>query len=177
MTNRYYHLWEKIGHADTDYDWDFFYGLSRGQGVLTEVPDITWTWRPMKGKEGTPPTDFPRTTVSCSLHSQRMREVIDQHLGTNDQLQWIPSTLRHGDGQEERYWILHFPHTPDVLNMELSTWGENGVPMRWVIQEDKLAGHEFFPACRNIIVSHRLVTALRKAGITGINPKRVRMDC
>lgn len=125
-----------------------------------------------------PTTDFPKATVDCMLFSGRMREVIDAHLGPADQVQWLPSTLRHSDGREETYWISHFPHTPDVLNMELSTWGENGVPMRWVIQENKLGGHEFFHVGRQkIIVSHRLVAALRKAGITGINPKPVRLDC
>jgi hypothetical protein len=55
MMNRYYQLWEKLGHADTDYDWDFFYGLSRGQGLLESWPDITWTWEPSIGPESTGP--------------------------------------------------------------------------------------------------------------------------
>jgi hypothetical protein len=87
MMNRYYQLWEKLGHADTDYDHFYFYSLSEGQGLLESWPEIEWTWKPMKGKEGMPPTDFPRATVDCSLYSQRMREVIDAHLGPKDQVQ------------------------------------------------------------------------------------------
>jgi hypothetical protein len=174
----YYQLWGKLGHAYSNYIHSYFYGLSQDQGWLESWPDITWTWKPSIGPETTPVPDYPRAAEGCALYSGRMREIVDAHLGPADEVQWIPSTMRHGDNREEKYWILHFPHAPDVLNMEMSTWGENGVPMRWGLQEDKLVGHDFFPACRNnIIASDRLVKAFRAAGITGINPKRVRMDC
>jgi hypothetical protein len=173
----FYQLWDKVGHARKSIGNEFFFRLSDNQGRLSAWPDITWTWEPMKGHEGEPPSDFPAAIIGPSLVSARMREIIDSHLGPADDVQWIPSVMHFND-EEIPYWIPHFPHNPDVLNAELSTWGENGVPMRWVLDARKLHDHEFFNAWGDkIIVSNRLRLALRKAGITGINPKRVRMDC
>jgi hypothetical protein len=174
----FYQLWGKLGHAYSDCDHFYFYGLSQGQGRLKSWPNIIWTWKPMKGHEEESPPDYPTPAESCVLFSDRMRKIIDAHLGSADEVQWIPSIMRHSSGQEETYLIPHFPYNPDVLNTELSTWGENGIPMRWVLDARKLHDHEFFNAAGdNIIASHRLVKAFRAAGITGVIPRRVRMDC
>jgi hypothetical protein len=177
MIKPHFQLWGMRGHADTEYDTFFFFRLSSDQGRLAMFPEITWTWESSLGPVDTPPTDYPRATVGLNLVSVRMRKIIDSYLGPGDEVQWIPSVM-HYNNEEIPYWIPHFPHTPDVMNTEMSTWGENGVPMRWVLDATKLHEHEFFNAYSNvIIISNRLRLALRKAGITGINPKKARIDC
>jgi hypothetical protein len=102
----------------------------------TDVP--AWRWLSTTRK----PFDLIWTVDTVRLVSPRVRDVLESHLGPKDEVQWLPGTLRHGDGEGVTYWTPHFPVHHDVLDEEITERdSRHGTPGRYFYSPAKLAGH------------------------------------
>ncbi len=143
-------------------------------GRIVTSPTFGWTW-PADAAE-VPDWVFAND-ITLPL-SERARAVLDEHLGPRDQIQWIPGPLELPTGETLRLWVPHFPDTPDILDAEHSTIGPSGLPIRWVLSQQKMAGHAVVQPYRGthyVVVSHVVLDAMRAAGLTGFTAKRARM--
>lgn len=154
-----------------------------GRVVLDSLP--VWGWR----NPDKPPHDVVHTPSGATLFSERVRGVVDAHLGPADEVQWIAAELELLDAKRVRYWVAHLPVHHDVLSDDGTDWQDNGVPIRYAYSRSKLTGHCFtssvtrparvtvpgvgvFELGTQRVTSAYLVTgalcdALRSVGITG----------
>lgn len=147
--------------------------LMRDAGFIADVPELSWTWvAPF------PFPDWVLTNDTIRVFSPRMADVVRAHLGPRDRVQWLHGTVITPDGQAHSHEVPHFPEHPDIYDMEATTWGPSGLPIRWVLARHKLDGLHFFARERSagpVIAHHSLVDALQRAGITGITAKPARI--
>ena len=77
------------------------------------------------------------------------------------------------------YYVMHFPDWyDDLYDPATTTWGPSGLPIRWVLSRAKLHGHHVFTLpelSKIVIVTGDVLTALRKAGLTGIEATPARI--
>lgn len=153
------------------------------EGVVHDFPTLKWSWQGAGD-----PVDMPFVIGSVRVVSPRVRTVFDGHLGPADELQWLPAVVADRDGDEHPYWVPHFPVHDDVLDLEHTTWGPSGLPVRYVYSASKLEGHAvtvYSVRARTVQVRDRTITlpsetppliyvisaevaeALRAADITG----------
>lgn len=85
--------------------------------------------------------------------SEKVRAVLEAHVGPSDVLEFLPVTVRLGDGGEASYYMLHWPEQADVYDTERTDWGPSGAPMRYWLSREKLAG-------RNLVGSGLLVAKI-----------------
>lgn len=114
----------------------FYLRLAR-EGLIELDAPLRWLWR---NPDRTPP-DFVRTVDVVRLVSEQVKEIYEAHLGAADAVQWLPAILELPDGSEAAHWVPHFPIHHDVLSDRGTTWGVNGVPMRYAYSRAKLEGH------------------------------------
>lgn len=173
---------------DTYYNVTAFYSSSEGRfarskagvvfkerlddpGVFVDPPVTEWFW----GSSG-PVPDWPAASVR--LFSDRMAQVVQEHLSPLDKVQWLPAVLVSPDGPRHGYQIPHFVERPDVLDRAASTWGPSGGPIRWVLSRTAISGRAFFPShayAKNVVVDEALFEALVAAGFTGLDIDRARV--
>lgn len=166
----YWEIWtEALPHAypvgqGTDI---LLYRIARGEVQLSDQPDLHVRWT----IDAAEVTDWPRA-IGSRLVSNRAREVLQANLGQRDRIEWVPSTVVTTNGVEHEFWVPVFFPWMDVeplLHPEHTTRGPGGL-IRWVLQEDRLPGHEVFavePLGSEVVVSSRVRAELEKAGITG----------
>ncbi|MBW0254045.1 hypothetical protein [Cellulomonas sp. PS-H5] len=157
----------------------------RGPGRIDGAGVPKWRWLSTTRE----PFDLVFTMDSVRLVSPRVRDVLDAHLGPKDEVQWLPGTLKHGEGKELTYWTPHFPVHHDVLDEELTERSpRHGTPGRYFYSPAKLAGHGMTTwhtpareivgygrvvhmpsriAVLTVVVSAAIARDLRAAGVTG----------
>ena len=107
-------------------------------GWIDDAVVRAWRWL----STTRPPFDLVFTVDAVRLVSPRVRDVLESHLGPKDEVQWLPGTLRHGDGEGLTYWTPHFPVHHDVLDEEITERDPRlGTPGRYFYSPAKLAGH------------------------------------
>jgi len=70
--------------------------------------------------------DYLPSNLGCRLCSKRLKDLLESHASSVDELQWLPVIVREGTEQRP-YSILHFPNPPDVLNKEKSIFARDFV--------------------------------------------------
>src|SRR6516165_2778709 len=73
-------------------------------------------WQPLvlELRDGDYP-DYLASNLGCRLCSERLKGILHSRASPADVLEWLEVVVRKYD-QDRRYFILHFPQPPDVLN-------------------------------------------------------------
>lgn len=153
-------------------DRQFHHRLSH-PGVIDSAPRLVW-----RCTGASEPTDWAATADRTRLFSPRLRELLDAYRSSADEIQWIDASLLTSEGEPLRYFVAHFPEHLDIYDVEATTWGPSGLPIRWVLSPQKIAVHHVFvpPSLYDVlIVSTTVADALRSAGITGLAFERARL--
>ncbi|GIG41945.1 hypothetical protein [Cellulomonas phragmiteti] len=109
------------------------------EGFIDPWPTLAWRWESASAS----PFDILFAIDGVRLYSPRVRDVIDARLGTADDVQWLPATVRTPAGDAHPYWVPHLVTHHDVLHDQASTWGPDRIPIRHVYSLTKLTGHAF----------------------------------
>jgi len=173
-----------LGAEPDDHDLELMRRL-RQTGRIEDAGVPAWRWLSTTRL----PFDLVFTFDAVRLVSPRVRDILDSHLGPKDEVQWLPGTLKHGEGEELTYWTPHFPVHHDVLDEELTDRDPRlGTPGRYFYSPAKLAGHAMTSwhtpardieaygrvvhmpsrtAADTLVVSAAIARDLRAAGVTG----------
>jgi hypothetical protein len=179
---------------------NFLLQLDFQEGRVEVWPEISWTWTrledlssPIPGQVGTSfPPEWTWGVASGSLVAPRVRDILAGHAGPADDIQWIPCTIT-ADGQDLPYYIPHFPTWHDILHDDLTDWtprpgsaGDNPrswkhdhVPIRWVLDTNKLHDHSVFNlphASLSVIVTTPVLDALNDAQVAGFTATPARTN-
>ena len=149
---------------------EVWHGLHDEAG-LTDVAGLGW-------RSSLPhPPDLVWGLPKVDLLSTRIKEILVSQAGPRDSIRWIPATVTAAGGEVLDYWIAHFATHFDVLDERHTTWGPSGLPIRWVLDREKLEGLSVFhvPKASGIIVSSSIAEALDAANLTGYRTQVARM--
>src|SRR5262245_43219392 len=125
-------------------------GHSIEQSDLFFLPDTgkVTNWKPiiLELRDGDYP-DYLASNLGCRLCSERLKTVLDEHASPSDSLQWL-EVLVNKQGGDRRYFILHFPEPPDVLDKKKTMFAGDFV-VKAVLSRDAIGGHRVFayPKC------------------------------
>jgi len=170
--------WKSTGDASrvadpVNHDFDFSRRLRR-PGRLTEIPDLRWTWPNSEH----PPGDIVVAVDGERVVSQRMKDILESHQTVDDEIQWLPGTVIGPNGIEQPHWVPHFPQQLDLYDHEHSTFGPNGLPIRYVLSASKLASHAVTimgAKAMTFVLAERVVDDLKHAGCTGLMYMKLRV--
>ncbi len=116
--------------------------------------------------------DYLSTNSVHRVCSERLRNILDDHCGQKDELQWLPLSVHLGN-EAKAYYALHFPNPADVLDIEKTMW-VNGTDLviKPVFSSDKLSGHSVFSFPKDeslpLFVDTSAKIAIEDAGCTGL---------
>jgi hypothetical protein len=162
------------------------------EGSVDFCPEIAWTWSPFRSR-GTPtPPEWAWGVTAGSMMAPRVRDILAAHAGPADDIQWIPCTITAA-GQDLPYYIPHFPTWHDILHDDLThwtprpgsardnprSWKHDHVPIRWVLDTNKLHDHSVFNlphTSLSVIVTTPVLDALNDAQVTGFTATRARTN-
>lgn len=133
-------------------------------------------WKPLELKvDRGPLVDFVANDIGLDLCSQRMRSLIDQHLGPLDSVQWLPVALLDASDTGHAYFVIKVLDRPDVLCRRRSKVLGDDVIIKPAIDLGKVAGREVlaFPGYKGFMVSERLRDELIEAECVGVEFLRV----
>ncbi len=150
-----------------------FREVMRRPGPVEDPPTLSWTWALA---ERLP--DWVPTVDSLPAFSPRMADVVRDHLGPRDQIQWLNGVVINSDAQHLPQEIPHFLDYPDLYDEDATTWGPSGLPIRWVLSRPKLHGLRFFArygSSGSILVDTTMLRALQSAGLTGFTTRPARI--
>ena len=133
-------------------------------------------WPPLQLMIDAEPADYLVNDAVVRLCSPRLRSVIDTVGGEVGDLQWLDASVATSTGEVLRYFVLHFPSLPDVLDRgQTLTNGPHVV--RPVVSLTRAAGYHilgFNPGGIRTIVSAELKRAIVEVGCTGVGFENVK---
>src|SRR5919106_6663081 len=119
--------------------------------------------------------DYQNDTGGFRLCSERLRAVLDALASPKDVLQWLPVWVTAESGERRRYWILHFPEQPDLLDWS-QTEMLGPVIGRAALDSRKTEGHKIMPSPdgrrRLFVVLESVRAVLQEQGLTGMEFRR-----
>lgn len=139
-------------------------------------PGIVKDWEPMtlELRDGEF-ADFQADNLGCRLCSDRLKRILEEHASPDDDLQWLPVTVRQGR-KRRAYWILHFPNPPDIVNKKKSVY-DYGSLTDLVLLESRIGGHQVFSYPTGgqlpLLISEKVKRAIQAARCTGMEFYRV----
>jgi hypothetical protein len=165
MTNYYKVLFqeeESLGIGHTVESRDLFF-----------LPDTGTVdgWQPLvlELREGDYP-DYLACNLGCRLCSERLKDILQSRASPSDVLEWLEVVVRK-QGQERRYFILHFPQAPDVLDKKKTIFAGDFV-VKAVLSKDAVAGHQVFAypkcGCLPLFISEEVSRAIDEEQCTGM---------
>ena len=104
-------------------------------------PVADWQPRALELREGEC-ADYLANDLGCRLCSERLKNILDSEASPSDVLQWLPAEVRCA-GITHKYWILHFPSPPDVLDKNRTKFADRFVVMP-VLSKEAVADHRVF---------------------------------
>jgi hypothetical protein len=115
-------------------------------------------------------SDYLSSTLGCRLCSPRLRNILDEYRSVDDEIQWLPVTVRKGE-MACVYAVLHFPHPPDVLNKDKSIFAGEFV-VKPVLSRTAVENHHVFAYPKageaKLFISGQVKMAIESAGCTGM---------
>jgi len=120
--------------------------------------------------------DFLTSLGGARLVSDRVREVVEPF--DTGEIVWLPVTVRTDGGDLLSYWFVHYPKPRDVFDVESTTYGPSGLPIRWVVDLAKVQETPVFmvpgTSFEVFLVHPEVKDALLAAGVTGMDVRRTR---
>lgn len=120
-------------------------------------------------------SDFLANDIGCRLCSEDLKHILQKHSSPNDSLQWLPVCVCDG-GVDYRYWILHLPNQPDVLQKDATIFAGKYV-VKAVLAESLVNGHHVFayPQAGElaIFVSSEVKNAVEASRLTGMEYSKI----
>jgi len=144
-----------------------FSRLTREAGRMTNVPDLRWSWPHRTHRPG----DIVGVSDGVRVISPVMKDILDSHRTSEDEIQWVPATVVDPEGRALPHWVPHFPQQLDLYDHEQSTFGPNGLPIRYVLSASKLASHAVTimgAKAMTFVLAERVVDDLKNAGCIGL---------
>jgi hypothetical protein len=162
-----------------DYDFGVAYHTFKQKGVLHlpyEGRVESWTTPKLELREGGF-ADYLATNWCNRLCSKRLRDILQDAASAEDELQWLDVEV-YNERESRPYAILHFPHPPDVLNMN-KTIHSGDVIIKPVFSKAKLGNRRIF--CYplqtvSFFVADSVKRAVEAAGCTGMGFSPARVD-
>jgi hypothetical protein len=107
-----------------------------------------------------------------------MRDVLERLGSDADKVQWLPSYVTDLTGQRTEYFVLHFPETPDILDLDPGeTICDEGILIRPCISLKKAERHRYF-SIRGLevatVVHQSVKQALEEARVQGMEFHSIR---
>jgi hypothetical protein len=148
------------------------------RGVVTEWTPVEFCiqYGEWEGRAG----DFVPNDLGWRLCSQRMQKLLDDLRSDADKVQWLPSYVTDLDGRRTKHFVLHFPETSDILNLEPGETiydEESEVLIRPCISLEKAEGRRIFNirGLQSATIVHASVKkALEESGIEGVEFHSIR---
>jgi hypothetical protein len=119
--------------------------------------------------------DYQTNNMGWPLCSDELRQIIDRNRSPRDEVQWLEATVTH-EGQSRRYWVLHIPDRPDVLDSEKTIFAYQGFVVKPVFRMSELRDRNVFSYVGGnftVLVSSQVRTAMVAANCTGIDFLRI----
>lgn len=122
-------------------------------------------------------SDYLASDMGCRMCSEKMRAVLDESRSRADNLQWLPVVVHQGT-RTARYWILHFPDPPDILDTKRTLFAGGGKAVVKAVIDPKAALAYSVTTFRGggqlrFVVSRPTLEALQHAGCTGMSFSRM----
>lgn len=122
-------------------------------------------------------SDYQANSFACRLCSEKLKSIFDGFKSPVDEVQWLPVIVRNKEGEERKYYVLHFENEYDVINWgESITAGKNFV-VKPVFSIKKIAEHQVFnyPSSESmgLIVSEKIKKEIEKANCTNLSISKV----
>lgn len=118
------------------------------------------------------PTDYLANNVGVRLCSERLKDALEQANSGADELQWLDATVLDAAGIGHRYYVLHFPTLPDVLDPERTITSRGWFVVKPVIAESRVGQHRVFSfpgGTSRTVVTDQVREAVVRAGCTGVD--------
>jgi len=122
------------------------------------------------------PPDFLRGLDAARVVSERVKAVVSAYDVT--EVAWIPVGVVTPSARTSQYWLVHYPRLREVFDLETTTFGPSGLPIRWVIDLEQVQELPVFmvpgPLAETFLVHAEVKDALLAAGVTGMDVRRTR---
>jgi len=147
------------------------------KGDLFTLPycGVVENWKPLalELREGEF-ADYLASNLGCRLCSERLRNILQTHASSTDELQWLSVEVCRGM-EKRAYAILHFPAPPDILNKNKSILAGDFVA-KPVLSKSSLGTHQVFSYPNagelKLFVSEPVKRAIEAAGCSGLELSR-----
>jgi hypothetical protein len=121
--------------------------------------------------------DYLPNTIAWPLMSEKLKNIIIDHLTGKEGLSWIVARVRHGDF-EIKYYIPKFNQSLDVLEASKTIFAGKDFIVKAHLSLNKVKNYSFFPIpdlpfTSRIVVSEELKQKIEKSCLTGINFEKV----
>ena len=149
------------------------------QGLILPSLGLVESWKPLQFwlKDGKYP-DYLANDLGYRLCSERLRGILDRYASPIDLLQWLEAEIR-STTDSRKYYILHFPNSPNVLDPNRTIVAGNFV-VKAVLSKCAVDGHHVFgyPNCGQLplFVSDDVRQAIKKEKCIGIHIAGVPME-
>lgn len=125
-----------------------------------------------EGKFPEPLGEFANGTGVDRLCAPRLREIIDSFRTSDDTYEWFDAIVTDHDGIRRPYYVMLFRESPDVLDVNASTFARDvDVLIKPVLSRQKIGHRTIFniPGCEvATVVRNDLKTKIETAEITGV---------
>lgn len=170
--------------------WAVYHEDNRQWGVAHEVEESDVCFLPYSGRvDGweTPVlkvpsrevTDYLANDMGLRLCSQELRSIVERQSSGHDQQQWLPVTVT-ADGELFRFFSLHFPEPPDVLDQTETIFSGSDFVVKPVLSRSGCAAHRVFCYPKNeghaLFVSDSVKNEIQKRSLTGMEFQRASMS-
>lgn len=181
MARRFFRIFPDGGHGMVWPDqavWlerrDTYNGVKR-PGLIDGWVELVLELRPLERGESF--ADCLPCVKGFDVYSERMRTTIEAVLLPGDVVQWLPTIVADGTGDDRRrYWVMHPPHGPEAVDQEASTRAPEPIGLvKAVLDPEKVADRHVmkYPYGFPPIVSEEVRHALEQAGCSGMHFERV----
>jgi hypothetical protein len=107
------------------------YGIASPPGDLSNIEDLPMigyieNWIPLHfSLEDGGFADYQGNSPVFRMCSLKMKIILDENKGPEDEIQWLKSFVKGEHGEEREYYILHFPQFYDTVDWEKSIVHKN----------------------------------------------------
>jgi hypothetical protein len=116
--------------------------------------------------------DYLANDLGWSLCSRKLKDILNGSASSVDSIQWLDARVVHPSGESRRYYILHLPMRPDVLDGEKTIYAAKGFVVKPCLRPDAIGNHAVFSypgATVRVIVAEHVRDAIVSADCTGID--------